>query len=124
MFGEVSRAAFFGDCDERAVERLSTAAVPRAVLTRGAAGATLISADRTTEIEAFDVDVVDTTGAGDGFVARLIGRWLLANRSPENAGRFAAAVAAMNCRHECTQPGLPDMDAVERILADHGVERA
>jgi sugar/nucleoside kinase (ribokinase family) len=60
---------------------------------------------------------VDTTGAGDAFVAALTDRWLLADDSPETAGRFAAAAAALNCRAEGARGGIADADRVRRFLA-------
>jgi len=76
--------------------------------------------------DAFDVDVVDTTGAGDAFIAGLIDRWLLAegpsdaSNSIDDAVRFAAAVAAINCTERSTQAGLPTREIVQRFLAKRG----
>ncbi|MGM0449053.1 MAG: PfkB family carbohydrate kinase, partial [Methanobacteriota archaeon] len=101
---------------------------PRAVLTHGADEVTVVAGGDRSEFEAFDVDVVDATGAGDAFVAGLIDRWL-AGASERDAGiaagvRFAAAAAAINCTARFTQPGLPDREAVDAFLAERseGVE--
>lgn len=80
--GEVAAAAYFGGVDA-AIERLSTARAARpsvsgpAVLTHGANGATVVTSETTTQVDAFEVETVDTTGAGDAFVAGLMDRWLL-----------------------------------------------
>jgi len=140
---DVAAAAFFGGPDA-AVERVAVAhraregggrspptgrGWPRAVLTHGADGMTVVAGGDVTEFDAFDVDVVDATGAGDSFVAGLIDRWIAGIDGVEFSGqpvgvadgvRFAAAVAAINCTSRCTQPGLPARDDVEAFLADRG----
>jgi fructokinase len=89
------------------------------LLTRGAAGATVISPGRETDVEAPSVDVVDTIGAGDafggGFLAWWHGRGLtrghLANHDLVVEGtRFAVRVAALTCaRAGASPPSLEDM---------------
>lgn len=119
IVGEVALAAYLehhsaGD----PVSFLRARGVDRAALTRGAAGATLVTPDGTVEIEAIDVDVVDPTGAGDAFHAALADAWLLQGRSPRKAGRFAAAVAALNCTGDGARGGLPTRAEAEQLLAD------
>lgn len=115
--GTVAAVSFFGDRDA-AIDRLASAPVPRAAYTRGEDGAALFDGGDRTEVDAFEVDAVDTTGAGDAFVAALLDRWLLGNEDPASAGRFAAAAAAINCTEAYTQPGLPTRDEVLEFLAD------
>ena len=126
--GGVAAPAYFGS-DTAAVERLKqvrTAEVGPAVLTHGAEGMTAITDRKVRRYDAFDVDVVDTTGAGDAFIAGLIDRWLLAggpsdtSDSIDDAVQFAAAVAAINCTERSTQAGLPTREAVQRFLAERG----
>lgn len=146
--GGVAAPAYFGG-REAAVDRLAavrTPAVGPAVLTHGADGMTVIADGGATRVDAFDVDVVDTTGAGDAFIAGLIHRWLLTegdsveDSSVEgdsvagdpvgerprdalvDAVRFAAAVAAINCTERFTQTGLPTHEEVRAFLADRGVD--
>jgi len=91
---------------------------PRAVLTHGASGMTVIAGGRVSEFDAFDVDVVDATGAGDAFVAGLIDQWLVAETDTANGVTFAAAMAAINCTARFTQPGLPDRASIEAFLRE------
>jgi ribokinase/sulfofructose kinase len=99
---------------------------PRAVLTHGADGMTAVAGGEASEFDAFDVDTVDTTGAGDAFTAGLIDRWIAGESADSSADhdevasgvRFAAAVAAINCTSRFTQPGLPTRDEVESFLAE------
>jgi len=102
---------------------------PRAVLTHGADGMTAVAGGEGTEFDAFDVDVIDATGAGDSFTAGLIDRWIAGGDGGgsrrERAGvadgvRFAAAVAAINCTSRFAQPGLPTRGEVEAFLAERG----
>jgi len=130
--GDVAAAAHFGGADA-ATARIAAAQRahdgsgvdgrsddgtdwPRAVLTHGADGMTAVTGGAVGEFDAFDVDVVDATGAGDAFVAGLIDRWLVGDSSVEAGVRFAAAVAAINCTARFTQPGLPDREAVAAFL--------
>jgi sulfofructose kinase len=120
-----SEVALWSYCDHHGVARavpdavdlLRGLGVERAALTRGAEGATLVTPGRAVEVDAFDVETVDTTGAGDAFTAGLADAWLLADRSPADAGRFAAAAAALNCTAEGARGGLPTREAVEEFLA-------
>ncbi|SMO43306.1 carbohydrate kinase family protein [Halorubrum cibi] len=131
--GGVAAPAYFGG-REAAIDRLRAVRTPSvgpAVLTHGADGMTVVAEGESTRIDGFDVDVVDTTGAGDAFLAGLIDRWLLTDR--ESAGgrdrtdlldavRFAAAVAAINCTERFTQTGLPTREALEAFLATRDVD--
>ncbi|WP_144797082.1 carbohydrate kinase family protein [Halorubrum depositum] len=141
--GDVAAAAYFGG-EAAAVERIAAAqrartgpvddsrddtaeaAWPRAVLTHGGDGMTVIADGGVRRFDAFDVDVVDATGAGDAFVAGLIDRWVAGDGGGAAAAgsvaladgvRFAAAVAAINCTERFAQGGLPTREAVERFLA-------
>jgi ribokinase/sulfofructose kinase len=58
-------------------------------------------------VPGFSVPVVDTTGAGDVLSAALITAWLLENRPAAEAGRFAAAAAALSCTGWGVRAGLP-----------------
>ena len=67
---------------------------------------------------AFDVHVVDTTGAGDAFRAGFIAGWL---RGGEDANvhdvlRYAHGVAALNCRGLGARDGLPRHEEVEALI--------
>ncbi|VTT87949.1 Ribokinase [Halorubrum sp. DM2] len=142
----VAAPAFFGSAAD-AVERIAAAQTgtagsasrsrdgprgdstwPRAVLTHGADGMTAVAGGEVSRFDAFDVDAVDATGAGDAFTAGLIDCWIagesrgaLADGDDVAAGvRFAGAVAAINCTARFTQPGLPTRSEVESFLAERG----
>lgn len=68
------------------------------LVTRGEEGAMLGNGDRIVETPAHRVEVVDTLGAGDTFVARaLVG--LLRGEAPDDLMRAAARAAAETCSH-------------------------
>jgi sugar/nucleoside kinase (ribokinase family) len=62
--------------------------------TRGAKGALVVTADKTVEISAFTVDVVDTTGCGDAFSAGFI-RGIGLGRGASDSARLGCAAAAL-----------------------------
>ncbi|MFB6361658.1 MAG: carbohydrate kinase family protein [Halobacteriales archaeon] len=92
--------------------------VTRGVVTDGMAGALLFDDHGTYPIEALEVEVVDTTGAGDAFTAGLIAAWFLEERSPAAAGRFAAAAAAANCTVRGAHTAPPTREAIRALLAE------
>jgi sulfofructose kinase len=80
---------------------------------RGALGGT--GAERCAS-PAFDVEVKDTTGAGDVFHGAFIVA-VLEGAGPERALRTANAAAAMNCRALGAQGGLPTRAELDAFLA-------
>lgn len=80
-----------------------------AVVTRGAEGATVVSREGVWHLPAEPVEPVDTTGAGDSFIAAfLLAR--IAGASPEQAARAGVRAARLTCLHEGGFPqngGLP-----------------
>lgn len=61
------------------------------------------------------VDVIDTTGAGDCFVAALVCA-LLEGQAPADALRFACAAAALSTTRPGAQPAMPARAEVEARL--------
>ena len=72
---------------------------PVVVIKRGAAGVTAISEQvRTVELPALDVEVFDTTGAGDSFAAGFIASWFdegIVEKAVENGIAQASRCCAM-----------------------------
>jgi ribokinase/sulfofructose kinase len=82
----------------------------------GAAGAWLGHDDEQVYVHAFSVQAVDTTGAGDAFHAGLIFGLVLKEWPLERAGRFASALAALNCTGLGARGGLVGWDEVHRFI--------
>ncbi len=86
-------------------------------VTDGASGAYWLDGDEIRHLPAFEVDAVDTLGAGDvfhGAFAWCIGRGL----DEAEAVRFASAAAAVKCTQFGGRTGIPDRPTVERFLEE------
>lgn len=66
----------------------------------------------------FEVDVVDTTGAGDAFHGAFA-VMVAEGRPVPDCARAAAAVAAMKCRRLGSRAGLPTRSELDAFLAAH-----
>ncbi len=97
------------------------------VVSRGARGAIATNGEYRIEMTPPSVPVVETTGAGDGFMAAMIARLLpereragsLARVDPgivREALVFANAVGALTCTRPGAIPALPTHAEVERFL--------
>jgi len=65
---------------------------------------------------AFELEVVDTTGAGDAFHGAF--GWALAQgHSASECARIAAAVSALKCRRLGARSGLPTREELDSFLA-------
>jgi sugar/nucleoside kinase (ribokinase family) len=78
--------------------------------TCGAEGALVVDHDSTTQVAAFDVDVVDTTGCGDAFSAGFL-RGLSLGRTPADAATLGCAVAGLVAQGLGSDHGDFDLDA-------------
>ncbi len=91
-------------------------------VTHGAEGATLYTRDQTVDVPAFPVNAVDTTGAGDAFMAALISGVLEAGESLVDQlaeiGRFACAAGAITTMTKGAIPALPTRQQVLEFLAE------
>lgn len=81
------------------------------VLTLGSWGALLCTGDGEKLFPAPEVEVVDTTGAGDAFVGALAFA-LARGNSEEESVRFATLAAAISVTKDGTQAGLPTLEEV------------
>lgn len=68
--------AITGESDLTSGLRTALQAVPLVVVKRGARGALAATRDELVEVPAYDVPVVDTTGAGDTFDGGFVAAWL------------------------------------------------
>jgi sugar/nucleoside kinase (ribokinase family) len=89
-----------------------------ACVTLGSAGSLAICQGREIRTPAFDVPVVDSTGAGDAFRGGFISGYLSAGPDADIADvlTFATAVAALKCRSLGARDGLPRPADVEQFL--------
>ncbi|MDA1000767.1 MAG: PfkB family carbohydrate kinase [bacterium] len=109
---------FTGEEEPEAALRRIHALGPRvAAMTRGSAGALAFDGALFYDSPGFEVDAVDTTGAGDAFHAGFL-FGVLQDYGLERTLRFANAVAAMNCRRLGGRAGLPDLQEAETFLSE------
>ena len=85
------------------------------VVTLGADGADLHTAEGTTHVDAFAVTPLDTTGAGDTFSGALCARLAAGDDLPV-ALRFAAAAGALCTTRAGAVPSIPLRAEVEVLL--------
>ena len=93
------------------------------VVTHGAGGATLYTRGGQIDAPGFRVTAVDTTGAGDGFVAGLLVGLLESDFTTDESAlvqklRFANAVGAMTTTRRGAIPALPTRSAGEAFLGE------
>ena len=107
-----------GRAPEAVAEALCEGGATIAAVTLGACGSVVAWEGGTRHIPAFEVDVVDTTGAGDAyhgaFMAALLEDW----EAPRMA-RFAAAVGSLNCRAVGGRAALPTRQEVNSFLTEY-----
>ena len=109
--------ALTGETDpERALRALRRRHDGMLCVTLGTRGSMLLAGDRLYEVRAFNVDAVDTTGAGDVFRGALIFS-LLRGDSPDAMLRFANAAAAVSCTREGAIGGIPNLLEIHQLLA-------
>ena len=96
------------------------------VITRGKTGCTYFTPNLTGEVAGFRAQAVDTTGAGDGFVAGLLkGLYENLGHPLEEAQliaicRYANAVGALTTTQRGAIPALPTQQEVEKFIESSG----
>jgi ribokinase len=88
------------------------------VVTRGGAGVDVHTAGGVAHCPPFEVDVVDTTGAGDAFCGALAAR-LAAGDDLQEAVRWAAAAGALATTVVGAVPAQPTADRIRELLNHH-----
>ncbi len=96
---------------------LRRAGVGTVILTLGERGALLADDEGSRVHAAFGVEPVDTTAAGDAFVAGLAVA-LAEGRTRDEAVQWANAAGALATTRLGAQPSLPTRPALEQLLAD------
>ena len=106
----------------QAVRQLWHDGLQLVTLSRGSAGSTWLTATGQADVATHKVAAVDTTGAGDGFMAGLIHGLLADPAAPTDPAsltaicRFANATGALTTLHRGAIPALPTKHQVETFL--------
>ncbi len=88
------------------------------IITRGSKGVKVYTINESFEIPSFNVKAVDTTGAGDAFVAGYI-KARLEGKSLREAIKYALAVAAITTTKLGVRTSLPRADQVEEFIKNY-----
>jgi len=106
----------------RALEAMAREfAAPLVCVTLGAEGSLALTGGREVRTAAFQVDCVDSTGAGDAFRGGFAAGCLrIPNGDIADVLRYANAVAALNCRALGARSAIPTLEEVETLLATGG----
>ncbi|HJC57971.1 MAG TPA: carbohydrate kinase family protein [Candidatus Eisenbergiella intestinipullorum] len=114
----------YGELDyEEGCRRLLEQGVDTAIITLGSQGSVgMTHKDGFFRTESFQVDVRDTTGAGDVFHGAYIAG-LLEGMRPKDCARFASAVAAVKCTCIGGRTGIPDRAAAAHFMQTGEIDR-
>jgi sugar/nucleoside kinase (ribokinase family)/kynurenine formamidase len=120
MPNEEQLRSFTGEVDlHAAATRVLALGVETIVVSRGADGATVITADRVTHLPAYPVQVVDTTGCGDavsaGVITGLVHGWPI-----EDGARLGLAAASLVASGLGSDFGIRDLPSTAQIVVDAG----
>ena len=116
IFAEHVPEALTGERDfERALRKLRRLNAGLMIVTLGPKGAMALDGDRVYHEPAFQVDAVDTTGAGDVFRGALIAA-LLKGSAAREAIRFANAAAGLSCTRLGAINGVPTYEEAESLI--------
>ncbi len=88
-------------------------------ITLGKKGSITFTGDEIISVPAYDIEAVDTTGAGDVFHGGYI-YGLLQNWDITSTVRFASATSALKCLKIGGRAGIPDLNAALEFLKQHG----
>ena len=100
---------------EEAARKLLDKGAQNLIVTLGSKGALIVTRAQVTHVDAYSVDVVDTTAAGDAFIGGFATA-LLQERSLEESVRYGCACGALAATKFGAQPSLPTKEDVERLL--------
>lgn len=101
--------------EKEAVESVLKKGAEVVAVKDGEAGCKIYSQNQTVQADAFDVEEVDPTGAGDAFSAAIAVGWL-EEMDLEYLSLFANAVGGMAVTEKGPMEGLPDRKLVEGMI--------
>lgn len=102
---------------EKAAKILLERGAKAVIVTLGSQGALIVTSEseQATLVDAFPVDVVDTTAAGDAFIGGFAS--VLDSSSLPDAVRYGCACGALATTKFGAQPSLPTKEEVERFMS-------
>jgi len=106
---------------ETAARALLKLGAKNVIVTLGSKGALIVTGSKMTHVESYEVNVVDTTAAGDAFIGGFATA-LLRAKSLEEAVRYGCACGALATTKFGAQPSLPTKEEVERFMSLQATE--
>lgn len=103
---------------DQAAEWFFARGVKRVLITLGGRGVYLNTGDKKGILPAYQVDAIDTTGAGDAFNGGLLAA-LAEGKDLWEASKFANALAALSVQKIGTTPAMPIREEIDEFLAAH-----
>lgn len=101
---------------EPVIKKLLQRGMQKLVVTCGSRGAIFAQGEARNFVPAMPIEVVDTCGAGDSFIASFIVEFCINDTVAEEALQYATAAAALTCQHK---GGFPQkLRAVPQGLID------
>ena len=108
--------------EEVAIKSLFSGDVKLVLYTKGKSGVSVYTKCKKLNIEGFEVDVVDTTGAGDSFIGAFLYRLsqtdisLLCEDDIIDMAKFSNGVAALTTTRYGAISALPKLEEVEELI--------
>lgn len=102
-------------------EKFLNEGVKFAIITLGEKGAAIIGDGKSKLIEAFKVNAIDTTAAGDSFIGALSSKLSYNNLRFNNlieAVTFGNKVSSIAVQRKGAQPSIPTIEEVDKIYGD------
>lgn len=96
-------------------KRMQSNGLGTVVVTQGAKGALIVTADNVIEVPSAKVEVVDTTGAGDSFNAGLAVS-IAEGKDIVTATQYACCCGALCCTKLGVVPGIPYREQVDELF--------
>lgn len=100
---------------EVAAKDLLKLGIKTVIVTLGSKGALLVTSTQVTHVDAYKINVVDTTAAGDAFIGGFASA-MLSGTSLEESVRYGCACGALATTKFGAQPSLPTEEEATRFI--------
>jgi len=106
---------------EAAAKTLLERGAKNIIVTLGSHGALIVNRSQVTHVDAYRVDIVDTTAAGDAFIGGFAAKLLesdVQHQAPalQKAVQYGCACGALAATKFGAQPSLPTKEEVEKLI--------